>query len=498
VLKRFLLFLPCILPVLTWGQNTIGGQKLIVAEAEVNRESEFVNAEKERLLAHYDKAIEGYKHFTYDNPDIDAAWFGLARSYGAKEDYQNGLECIGKAISKNPGNQWYREYQAVLYEKSGRTGEAAAVYDGLNKQFPKNPDYLRKLAYLAILSEDAKTSLKALDKLEALTGVTEETAGKKHVIYVKIGEAKKAAQELQKLVDAYPGRLEYRHKLAQFYDSVMDQAAAKKVYEDILRLKPDDPVAKMAVADKGKSGSGVAYLNGIKPLVANQQIPIDAKMKEILPYLSKISGPNQEPGLADALLDVCNLLEKTHPNDAKAVSLTAAVLYQTNRHAEALEKYKLCLKLNPNVFGAWDNTLAILQEQKKYDEMLRISEQAIDAFPNQPRAYYYYGVAATEKGKYDDALSQLDQAAIMAGNTPIGLDIMDQAGLTLLRKKDLPGATQRFEQALSKGGGKHPGILEHYGDALFQAGNKAAAISNWQKAYDLSKDPAILQKIKGS
>jgi tetratricopeptide (TPR) repeat protein len=67
-------------------QNTIGGNKVIVPEAEVKRQSEFLEAEKERLLAHYDKAIERYDKFLYDNPEVDAAWYGLARCYAAKED----------------------------------------------------------------------------------------------------------------------------------------------------------------------------------------------------------------------------------------------------------------------------------------------------------------------------------------------------------------------------------------------------------------------------
>jgi tetratricopeptide (TPR) repeat protein len=65
-------------------QNTLDGQAKIVPEAEVERQSNFVNAERERLLGHFDKAIELYKKFTYDNPDVAAAWYGLARTYVSK------------------------------------------------------------------------------------------------------------------------------------------------------------------------------------------------------------------------------------------------------------------------------------------------------------------------------------------------------------------------------------------------------------------------------
>jgi tetratricopeptide (TPR) repeat protein len=144
----------------------------------------------------------------------------------------------------------------------------------------------------------------------------------------------------------------------------------------------------------------------------------------------------------------------------------------------------------------WDNTLTILAGQRNYDEMLRLSEQAIDAFPNQPKAYFYYGAAANLKGLYDDAINQLEQALLMAGNnTGLRLDLTDQIGLALLGKKDFAGASKRYEQALPKGGDQHPGILEHYGDALSLGGQHDRAIEQWKKANALRKSDALEQKI---
>lgn len=496
-LKQYFLILGLLYSVVLNAQNTIGGAKTLIPEEEVIRQSKFLDAERERLLGHWDNAVEQYKRFTYDNPGNDAGWYGLARTYSAKNDPANALDAIAKAIAIDPDNQWYKVFQADAFEKDGRSKDAAEVYSVLAKRFPQNPEYLRKLAYFSVLTGEPKVGLKALDRLEEINGVTEETSNKKQVIYIALGDNKKAAAELQKLADAYPAHLEFRHRLAQFYDSIGDAVNAKRVYEDILRRSPNDPVAKIAVLDKPKNSSDVTYLQSLKPLFGNAQVSMDAKLKEVLPFFAKINSPNPDPALLETLLDLGNLLETAHPNDAKALSFTAAVLYQSNRKSEALEKYRQCLRLNPNVFGAWDNTLSILEEQHNYDEMLKVAEQAIDAFPNQAKGYYYYGVAATEKGLYDDAIAQLEQASLMAGNAPIRLDILDQSAVASFRKKDLPAATTKFEQALTKGGDKHPGILQHYGDLLYQKGDKTGAVTNWQKAYDLTKDPVILQKIKG-
>jgi len=476
-------------------QNTIGGNKVIVPEAEVARQSQFLEAEKERLLAHYDKAIERYEKFVYDNPQADAAWYGLARSYVAKEDYVKADEAIEKAVKIAPQNQWYLIQQADIFVKTGRLKDAIGVYENLSKQWPANPEFFQQLAYLYVLNKDPKSGLKALDKLEQVTGLSEETADKKHIIYVSLGDDKKAANELQRLADAYPHKLEYRQRLAHFYETMGDEANARRVYEDILRRHPDDTEAQLALLGKNKNNSDVSYLASLKPLFGDPNTAIDAKIKELIPFVDKLN-QRPDPALSQNLIELGSILEKTHPEDAKAWSISGDLLYLSNRPAEALEKYRQCIRLNPRVFSVWDNTLTILAGQKNYDEMLRIAEQAMDAFPNQPKAYFYFGAAANLKGQYDEAQNQLEQALLMAGNNAIlRLDLIDQIGLSLMGKKDFTSAAARYEQSLPKGGDQHPGILEHYGDALSLGGQQEKAVEQWKKANALRRSEVLEQKI---
>ena len=70
-------FFLLLLPDFTAAQNTIGGVQTLVPEAEVKRQSQFLNAERERLLGRWDKALEAYKEIVFEFPDNDAAWYGL-------------------------------------------------------------------------------------------------------------------------------------------------------------------------------------------------------------------------------------------------------------------------------------------------------------------------------------------------------------------------------------------------------------------------------------
>lgn len=481
-----------------FGQNTIGGVKATVPQKEVERQSQFLDAERSRMLGQYDKALEAYKKFLYDNPDEGAAWYGLARTYVAQSDLSNALDAIAKAVKKEPDNQWYAIYQSGIFEKTGRLKDAIAVYEGLAKRSPRTAEFYLHLAYLYVQNADPKGGIKALNKLEDIEGIREETSAKKHLIYVGMGDNKKAAAEYQKLADAFPNEIQYRRRLGEFYERIGDDAAARRTYEEVLRRNPNDPVARIAVMQQTKASSDADFAAKLRPLIADPQVAVDAKVKELLPFFPKLDAGN-DPALTQNLLELANLLEKAHPDDPKAWSLSGDLYYHAERSAEALARYQKCIQLNPKVFTVWENTLAILLAQSNFAQLEKTAEQAMDAFPNQPKAYWYYGLAATELGKPDDALTQLDQAALMvAANPALATDIADASGQALLRKKDYAAAVARYEQGLSKGGDKRPGYLERYGDALSLAGQRDRAVEQWKKAAAIQKSPQLEQKISGN
>ena len=441
------------------GQNTIGGIKTSVPESEVKRQSAFLTAERERILAHWDKALEAYKTFLFENPDYDAAWYGLARTYEATNDMVNAMDAISKAVVKAPENRWYLLYQADLYEKNGRNKDALSCYETLVKRFPDTPEFYDKLAYLAVLNDDPKKGLKALEKLEQLEGISEENTAKKHLIYLGLGDRKKAAEEYRKLSAAYPNTVRYRYQLADFYQQIGDKVNARKTWEDIANKFPNDPLAARALANQ-QNGSAAEYLTALRPLVADPTVSIDTKIKEIVPFISKIDR-NEDPALSTILLELGALLEKTHPADAKAWSISGDIFYFSNKGPEALEKYRQCLQINQGIYPVWDNSLNILLAEKNYPEVVRMAEKAMDVFPNQPQICLYYATAAIALGHYDDALNQLDQALPMAGkNANLIADILDLSG-----------------------------------NALIGKGDTAKAKKMWEKAFDINKNPAIQEKI---
>jgi tetratricopeptide (TPR) repeat protein len=277
---------------------------------------------------------------------------------------------------------------------------------------------------------------------------------------VGLGDNKKAAEEYRKLAEAYPKTVRYRYQLADFYERLGDKVNARKTWEDVAQKFPDDPMARLALAEQQSAGSDAQYLLSIRPLFEDPKVPIDSKVKELVPFLNKMAA-GKDAALNQNMLELGALLEKTHPEEAKAWSISGDMLYLSNRNAEALERYRRCIKLNAGVFSVWDNSLSILLEQKKYTETEQMAEQALDAFPNQPKAYLHYAEAANALGHYDDAINQLNQAQLMTGNnSALKAEIFDLSG-----------------------------------DAFLGKGDKAKAKDQWMKAFELSKNPTIQDKI---
>ena len=414
--KQYLLILICFLSVALGAkaQNTLDGEAKIVPEKEVNRQSVFIEAEQQRMLDQPEKAAELYQKFLYDHPQNDAAWYGLARAHGTLKSWGDALQAIDKAIKIDDTNEWYLIYQADILEKLGQIGEAVEVYEKLVEQQPNNPRFYEQLAYLQVLNENPKDALKTLNKLEGFLGITETISSKKHVIYLGLEDYKKAAQEIERLIDAYPGNTAFRHQLARFYEAAGKENEARQVYREILEVDPYDDVARLAARAASESSSETAHLSSLRPLFADPTVSIDAKIKELAPYLSKIENSGDDAFLT-ALFALGSDLEKAHPSNPKSWSISGDLYYLAGNNAEALKRYQQCIELNPGVYAVWENSLRILFEQENYEALYTLSDKAIDAFPNQALSYYLFGLSASMTSRSAEAIPLLNQAILMSG-----------------------------------------------------------------------------------
>ncbi len=475
--RHFLLF-----ALLTMATLLAQAQNDRYSQADVDLQALFIEAGREKLLGNYEKAEEAYQKVLERDVDNDAALYELARVLAKQDKDEEALKAIQKAVQEDDANEWYKFFLAEHFQEMGRDRDAANVYETLVKRNPDKEDYYFKQAFYLVRAGEPKQALNVYDALEAKMGVNEKIARRKHQLYIGTGDMKKAAAELQRLIDAFPQQLRYYNLLAGFYEQIKDNDQVRAVYQQILELDPDNAKAKMAVAGavREQSGGEMAFLNSLKPVFENPDVQLDVKIKEILPLIQQASNESNQTMLP-ALLELSKILVNVHPDEAKAHAAYADLLYYADEKDEAVAEYEQTLELDETVYLVWEQLLYLYKEQEAYDKLVERSENAMDIFPNQAEIYYLYGLGQTENGEYRDALSVLNQALLMSGRDGrLQFDIYTQMGNTQHAMGESGDSNASFEKALQLNSEGAP-ALNAYSFALADRGE------NLDRAEDMIK-----------
>ena len=512
-----------------------------ISEKEIQLQEKYMAAIVQQQVGKLDAAVKLFAEVLDKNPKCDGCAFQLSRLSDQLSKPQDALDFAKKAVALDPQNKWYQMHLAEIFEKIGKDREAVDIYrkiiDGNNFGVEYSNEIYFRLAFAQVRLNEPAKAIKTLDELEKKSGIDEEISDKKHVIYDEIGDKKRAAAELRRLADAFPEVAEYQYATANYYEKIGDKNAATQMYERILKRDPTDSKAQLALAGKNappsvsnaSTSKDAAFLISLKGLFAKSDISIDEKIKTILPFAQKI-GERKDKALATAGLELAEILERSHPNDAKAFAFVADMLYHNDRLPESLVKYKRCLELNKTIYAVWEQKMYVEEELGLFDELLKTSNSATDLFPSQATAFYFNGLANERKGHFGTAIESLEQALLMSAKKPIvRSNTLSELGITLSKLKTYDRSVENFEAALKVeplspialirfanalaarkveperaqqlanqarkiAADRDPSVLELYGDYLFKTGDREGALELWQLAKEKGGKSVILEK----
>lgn len=467
-------------------------------EEEVNTQKVFIEASREKLLGNYENAVVLYKEVLKRDKSNHAAAYELARMYDVLDKDDKAEKAIKMAIALDKSNEWYQTFLADHYQKMNEDKEAANIFEGLVKAHPNNEYFYQKWAYFLVRSKEPQKAIKAYDQIESKFGITEELIGKKHSLYLGLGKQKQATQELKKLSSAFPSNTEYLHMLASHYKQIGDGENAQKTLEQILTINPKDAQANLALTNSSKGGSSEAdVLASLKPIFQQEDVDIDLKIKEIIPYIQKVASTGDKD-LADSAIELAKILTDVHPNEAKSFSVYGDLLNHSGRSKLALEKYIKTLELDNSVFTVWEQVMYLNYELQDFDALLKTSNDALDVFPNKVKAYYLNGIANNEIGKYDDAIGVFQQALMMSAKNPrMKSDILGRIGEVYHNMKKYDLSDKNFIKALEVSPNAYT-LLDSYSFHLALRGDqldKAEEMS--RKSNELQPNEARLQDTYG-
>ncbi|HKG05919.1 MAG TPA: tetratricopeptide repeat protein [Pedobacter sp.] len=122
----------------------------------------------------------------------------------------------------------------------------------------------------------------------------------------------------------------------------------------------------------------------------------------------------------------------------------------------ALTKFEAILKMTDQFYIAWEHTMSTQVALGLYKEAIKTGEDALALYPSQAALYFQMAVALLNEGNADEALVNIRTAIQLDEGSPV--------------------------------------LTECYGDVLFLKGDKSGAVVQWKKARAAGNNSGKLKK----
>ncbi|MBC6990990.1 tetratricopeptide repeat protein [Hymenobacter sp. BT491] len=452
----------------------------------------------------------------------------LAQIYTSQKQYDDAAKVYTSLIHDVPGSNYYLFNLADLYMAQGKLDEALATFDQAEKQFGPIDEvsFKKQQIYLKQNKLD-----KALQEGESLIKANPEEV--RYVLaqaelYASNNRSADAIRVANQALKQDPDNPQARMILADVYRQQGNAAESEKqiklafespaldiddkvrILVDYIRQLPNPKLNATALDLAGitmrvhpKEAKAFAVAGDIQIITENKKDARDSYLKAIHLDNSKFQ-IWQQVVLIDAELNQIDSLQR-HTDQALELFPNQASLWFYNGVAHLLKKEptkgvksleygrKLATD-NPELLAQFDTQLGdAYHELKDYPKSDAAYEAALAFDANNAQALNNYSYYLSLRGE------KLDKAKEMSGKLvkqfPDNDTYLDTYAWVLYKLKDYNGARQYLEKALKTS--TDGNVIEHYGDVLFQLGQKEQALTEWQRAKKTGEASALIdRKIK--
>jgi tetratricopeptide (TPR) repeat protein len=322
---------------------------------------------------------------------------------------------LEKATAVSPDNEWYWLALADSYEKENDLAKLQGAFDQLIRLNPDKPGYYFGKATVYSVQRKYDEAIKLYDKIETITGPTEELQNSRQKIYLIQGKVDKASDGLEKMIASNPNEARHYLMLAELYNSNgLNDKAIEVLNKGVAALDKEKNnglgygLLHMALADVYKDKKDlVGSFNERKIAFGNPDIDIEQKVRVIQDYVPQLT----DPKLKVQVLELSRIMMATHPNSDKALSIYGDMLVQTEQYREAKPVYKKSVELNPQSYQVHEQLVRIEMAESDFEGAIKDGENALSYFPNQAWMNYLVGIAWQQSKNYNKALGYLKNAA---------------------------------------------------------------------------------------
>lgn len=415
----------------------------------------FFDGLRYKIGENYNKAIESFHKVIAIDPNQADAYYEIANLDYRQNKLQESEFAIRKAIQLDPENIWYWKLNAELYKRKGDMSGLVLVLDHLIKMDPELDAYYFDRCNALAIAGDIPAAMKGYDELEKKFGVTPaSTKARKLITLVKDSGGNDDASE----------------------ETASDGSSDVKSYL----------YASSLLFKKGKKAEAFNLLKKAKALDPSN-LETDLAMVDYY-----VAANNFQ-----AATDVLKETVKTRSDDPRLFAMYGDLLYKQGDANGALVQYLKSMALSEKIYVVWEQVLNIYLSQKEYKKAIATGTAAIDLYPNQAILFYYLAVAQYGDEQYKAAQENIRTAEDFGTeDLELQASIEDMYALILMKQGAYDPAKDKVKKALQINTSKKALYLEHYGDILFQKGDKEEAIALWKQAMSSGNQSETLkQKI---
>ena len=382
-----------------------------------------------------------------------------------------------------------KSQQAKQLMAQGRFTEAASVYEELTKAMPANTGLRMNLGmaqHMAGRDQDAVATFEPLLKIQSIPPALAMCG----ISYLRLGNASKAVDYLERAVKAMPADLELNAMLAEAAMTADRPAAAAMAWRTLTKAKPTEP--------RGWLELGRAY----EALAEQAYLKLDQKAQGSAYWLALVAETRfKQQQLRSALSLYRDALAKTDRPDWRE---NVAIIYEKTGHADwaAIERKRIpasapCVKPTPEChfrskrFQAAAETAGDIPEtlywrSKAYNELARESFSRLSKFENSPEWHEFLAGLYRSQGKNAESISEWRSAL---EKRPNDTNLAKELCATLLANKEFAPAEINLRGMLEKSPDQ-PELLWLLGDALVGQQKMEEALAPLEKAAALA--PQVL------
>jgi len=364
----------------------------------------FLEAICERAKGNNDAAFDLLSHCVEIDSTKSEAYFYLAQYYGALKQKEKAVAFIEKAVALEPANSTYQETLANTYINLHLYDKAAVVLEDLYDKHRERDDVLGVLAQLYEEQHEYEAAIKTLTKLETVEGKSERLSYAKSNFYTLLGNKKAAIAEMKNLADQYPNDQNYRGLYANTLFLNGQKKKALEIYNDILRVEPDNRNALMAMLAYEKDEGDPDHADELtEKVLLSKHI---TSQDRVLLMRQEIGQSEQDGGDSTRVLYLFRKILEQPQMDADV-----AILCATYMNLKKMPNDTISGVLEQVLRVAPDNAAARLQlvsyawQANDMPRIISLCQAARQYNPDEMAFYYYQGIAYYREEQLDQALN---------------------------------------------------------------------------------------------